>query len=132
MDNHRIVFPANEEKMERIPRIIYLTQTAEAIVRRLVLQAPEGPILRNTNGIPWTTESVNCAFEMLQARMGRAMLREQKFRIPEEAVRKKIQLLKLSRTVAGKTVLKTSASCAKKHGEKCGTMQPGLLPRNTA
>jgi len=107
LENYRIVLPVNEEKMERIPRIIYLTQTAEGIVRRLVLQAPGGPIFRNTNGIPWTTESVNCAFEGLQARMGRAKLREQKFRILEETVRTKMQKLKLSRTVAGKTVLKT-------------------------
>ena len=42
--------------MQRIPRIIYLTETAEEIVRRLALKISSGTIFRNTNGKPWTTK----------------------------------------------------------------------------
>src|SRR5208283_5686337 len=41
---HRIIFPLDEEKMQRAPRVIYLTDAAEAIVRRLILQHPSGPV----------------------------------------------------------------------------------------
>ena len=70
LSSHRIVFPIDEEKMQRAPRVIYLTDAAEEIVRRLVLQHPSGPIFRNSNGTAWTTEAVNCAFVALQIHTG--------------------------------------------------------------
>jgi integrase len=69
--NQRWVFPKSEAKMKRTPRVVYLTDRALEISRRLMLAHPEEPIFRNTNGKPWTTEAVNCAFTLLQARMGR-------------------------------------------------------------
>jgi integrase len=109
LDNHRIVFPIDEEKMGRIPRIIYLTKTAEAIICRLVLQAPEGPLFRNTKGMPWTTQSVNCAFTNLQGRMGRVELRAHGHRHSEEAIEAKIKTLRLCRRLNGTFVTKTHA-----------------------
>jgi integrase len=41
----RIIFPVDEEKMERAPRIIYLNEEALAVVRRLVEEHPEGRLL---------------------------------------------------------------------------------------
>lgn len=67
--NHRIVFPVEEEKMERAPRIIYLTEEAEDIVRRLMLRWPEGKLFRNTDGNPWTTDSVNCCFNRVRLKI---------------------------------------------------------------
>jgi integrase len=55
--NQRIIFPVDEEKMERAPRVIYLTETAERIIRRLMRQ---GKLFRNSDGLPWTTDAVNC------------------------------------------------------------------------
>jgi integrase len=60
--NHRIVLPRSAEKMQRVPRIIYLTQAAELIVRRLALKNPTGKLFRNNDGNAWTTDAVNCAF----------------------------------------------------------------------
>ena len=91
---HRIVFPVQEEKMQRIPRIIYLTDKAEEIVRRLALKCPEGMIFRNTNGGPWTTKSVNCAFIGLQARMGLRVLDNEGFVLAAEEVEAKIATLR--------------------------------------
>src|SRR5947209_1572490 len=66
----RVVFPANEAKGEQFPRVIYLTEAAVGIVRRLMLKCPDGPLFRNSEGKPWTTYAVNCAFVRLQIRLG--------------------------------------------------------------
>ena len=94
---HRIVFPVEEEKMQRMPRIIYLTDAAEEIVRRLVLRHPSGPIFRNTNGAAWTTEAVNCAFVALQIRIGLRAMKEEGFTLSEEEIQRKIATLKPDR-----------------------------------
>jgi len=106
---HRVVFPVQEEKMQRIPRIIYLTDTAEKIVHRLALKCPEGTIFRNTDGRPWTTESVNCAFVALQVRMGLEILKQEAFLLTEEEIQVKIATLQQERHVNGRTEKKSAA-----------------------
>lgn len=69
--NARWVFPPKEEKMGRVPRIVYLTDPALEITQRLVLQHPEGPLFRNTRGRPWTTDAVNCRLATLARKLGR-------------------------------------------------------------
>ncbi|MEZ6111818.1 MAG: tyrosine-type recombinase/integrase, partial [Pirellulaceae bacterium] len=69
--NHRIVLPVSEEKMERAPRIIYMTDKAEAIVRRLCERWPSGKLFRNSRGKAWTTDAVNCAFQRIAKKTGR-------------------------------------------------------------
>jgi hypothetical protein len=64
--NHRIVFPVSEEKMERIPRIIYLTDNAESIIRRLMAKSPSGPIFLNGDGQPWTPDAVTGVSKALE------------------------------------------------------------------
>jgi integrase len=71
--NQRWVFPETEGKTG-VPRIVYLTDKAMAITRRLVLRYPKGRLFRNSNGKPWTTDAVNNAFTRLQIRMGRRTL----------------------------------------------------------
>jgi len=73
MANQRWVFSETEAKTDT-PRIVYLTDTALAITRRLVLRYPEGPLFRNIKGEPWSTDAVNCAFTRVQIRIGRRML----------------------------------------------------------
>lgn len=68
LKNHRIVFPVDEEKMEREPRVIYMNHEAEAIIRRLL--RPAGKLFRNTDGKPWTTDAVNCSFIRMQKKLG--------------------------------------------------------------
>jgi len=70
LQNARWVFPPNESKMGRHPRIVYLTETALLITRRLVLKYPNGPLFRNTSGRPWTTDAVNCRFTTLTKKLG--------------------------------------------------------------
>jgi len=105
---HRIVFPVNEEKMQRAPRVIYLTDPAEEIVRRLVLQHPSGPIFRNTNGAAWATEAVNCAFVALQIRIGLRTMKEEGFSLTEEEILGKIATLNTDRRAGRRVVRKTA------------------------
>jgi integrase len=71
LPNARWVFPPKEEKMGRVPRIVYLTETAMEITERLLLQHPEGPLFHNTRGRPWTTDAVNCRFAKLSRKLGK-------------------------------------------------------------
>ena len=76
LPNARWVFPQSESKGKRAPRIIYLTEPALDITKRLVKQQPEAELFRNSQGRPWTTEAVACAFDRLQDRMGKVILLE--------------------------------------------------------
>jgi integrase len=97
LEEHRIVLPVEDEKMQRAPRIIYLTETAEAILQRLALRHPKGPIFRNTKGEPWTPDAVVCAFGQLRGRMGRKVLYDEEFEIPESEINELIPHLSQNR-----------------------------------
>jgi integrase len=71
LSHNRIVFPIEEEKMERAPRVIYLNDAAMTIVKRLVAKHPEGKLFRNTDGVPWTPNATNCRFQRLAKTTGR-------------------------------------------------------------
>ena len=71
LKNSRWVFPLNEAKLKRFPRVIYLTEDALAITTRLMLKYPEGPLFRNTAGRPWTTDAVNCRFTTIKKKLGK-------------------------------------------------------------
>jgi integrase len=73
--NQRWVLQQSEEKNREAIRIIYLTDRALDIVRRLMLVRPEGPLFRNSRGDPWTADSVNCAFARIRTRIGRKLLK---------------------------------------------------------
>lgn len=68
--NARWVFPVKKSKGKRKPRIVYLNDAALAITKRSMIKWPDGPILRNTKGRPWTKDSVNCRFERLKSKLG--------------------------------------------------------------
>jgi integrase len=72
----RWVFPPEESKGEEWPRVVYLTPAALEITGRLVTRWPEGPLFRNSDGLPWTTDAVNCAFIRLQISLGMKRVRE--------------------------------------------------------
>ena len=57
LKNQRWWFPVSESKTE-IPRIVYLTDDALAITKRLMLKHPKGPLFRNSRGKPSTLFSV--------------------------------------------------------------------------
>ncbi|WP_437230218.1 tyrosine-type recombinase/integrase [Planctomicrobium sp. SH661] len=65
-----IVFPREESKGKRHARVIVLTPTALAIVQRLVLKNPTGPIFRNLAGRKWTKDALNNRFSRLSEKLG--------------------------------------------------------------
>lgn len=70
LDRHRIEIPPEESKGKRRWRVIYLSDKAEAIVRRLLAANPGGRLFRNTHGNPWTVHAVNCRFFRLKEKLG--------------------------------------------------------------
>lgn len=70
--HERWVFPIDESKGRRAPRVVYLTTDALDLTRKLVERFPTGRLFRNAGGDPWTVSAVNCAFKRLQYRMGKA------------------------------------------------------------
>ena len=75
--NQRWVFQPSEEKCGRSLRVVYLTDRAVAIVKRLMIAHPEGPLFRNSEGGAWDACSVNCAFSRIRIRIGRRLLARQ-------------------------------------------------------
>jgi integrase/recombinase XerC len=68
--NARWVFPVQDSKGKKVQRVIYLTDQALEITGRVMLKNPHGPMLRNTDGLPWCMSSVNCRFRRLRDRLG--------------------------------------------------------------
>lgn len=68
LKHKRWVFKASESKNKKKMRAVYMSDTAQEIVKRLVEQFPDGPIFRNTEGKPWTPWAVNCRFERLKGK----------------------------------------------------------------
>ena len=107
--NQRWVFPRAESKMKRIARVIYLTDVALAITQRLMLAHPEGPLFRNVNGRPWTTDAVNCGFAAVQMRMGKEEMDRLGKDIPKEEIAAFAVTLKPTKRRNGATVRKRDA-----------------------
>ncbi|MCY2962669.1 MAG: tyrosine-type recombinase/integrase [Planctomycetota bacterium] len=97
----RWIFPVKESKGKKRQRIVYLTDGALEITKRLMRENPEGPLFRNRNGDPWTSYAVNCNFLRLQSTMGRDGVEIQIAEI--EAQMRKIEK---SRKAKGKPPLK--------------------------
>jgi|LSQX01.3.fsa_nt_gb integrase len=107
--NQRWVFPKSESKMKRMTRVVYMTDTAMQIVRRRMVLHPEGPLFRNTQGKPWTTEAVNCRFLDLQMRIGKAEMKRRGEEISNEAIAELVPTLRSTRICGGAVVTKTPA-----------------------
>ncbi len=105
----RWIIPKRESKTKRLTRVVYLNDRAMEITARLAQLNPDGPIFRNTNGKPWTTEAVNCAFQGIRHRMGREIIKRQGLSIGEQEIQKKIKTLSPTRLSAGKKVTKSES-----------------------
>lgn len=128
--NQRWVFPRAESKGKKAPRIVYLTDKAMEITRRLALKNPQGQLFRNANGRPWTTDAVNCAFDRLRIRMGKAAIRHRREAIDDDAVSRKASTLKKTRRVKGRVVEKTEAELRYEAKEKVlASRACELIPR---
>lgn len=105
----RWVFHRSESKMKRISRVVYLTDRALEITRRLMLANPTGPLFRNSAGTPWSTDAVNCSFGAIRVRMGKEEMRRQGISITDEEIKAFIPSLSPTRTRKGKVVRKNDA-----------------------
>lgn len=65
-DTDRFVLPIEDSKGRKQSRIIYLPEPALSIVQRLAEDRPEGDLLLNSQGRPWTRNSINCRFKRLK------------------------------------------------------------------
>ena len=70
LDQHRVVFPAEESKGKKFCRVIWLTPRAEEILRRQLERYPDGITFRNEDGNPWKADAVKCRFERLSKHLG--------------------------------------------------------------
>ena len=66
LDQHLILIPKEEAKGKKHPRVIYLSDRAEQIIKRHLEQCSEGPIFRNEDGEPWTAQAMSCRFGRLK------------------------------------------------------------------
>lgn len=66
--NQRWVIPVTPGKPDN--RVVYLTDRALEITKRLMLKHPEGPLFRNSRGRAWTTDAVNCYFHRFVEKLG--------------------------------------------------------------
>ena len=107
--NQRWVFYRSESKGKRISRVVYLTDEALAITKRLMLVHPEGPIFCNSNGRPWTTDAVNCGFLAVQMRIGKEEMKRRGVEISAEDIEAFIPTLAPAKRRKGEIVTKTKA-----------------------
>lgn len=72
LQNSRMCFAPEESKGDEWTRSIYPNDASVEIVTRLAGMYPQGPLFRNSEGIPWTTDAVNCAFQRIRIRPANA------------------------------------------------------------
>ncbi|MBX3452597.1 MAG: site-specific integrase [Planctomycetaceae bacterium] len=116
--NQRWVFPKSESKNKKLSRVVYLTDKAAEITRRLVAAHPQGKLFRNRNGQPWTTNAVNNMFTRIQIRIGQQIMRERGLAVIDAAVEELIPSLNPKRRIKGRTVRKSQTDLAQEARRK--------------
>lgn len=69
LTNAIVVFPPSESKGQKSERVLFLPDAAIAICRRRLEASPDGLVFQNTNGRPWTKDSMNCRFRRLREKL---------------------------------------------------------------
>lgn len=67
--NRRWVFPPEEAKGGKRPRIVYLNDAALELTRKWMRCYPHGLLLRNTKEKPWKPAAVKCRFDRLKHKL---------------------------------------------------------------
>ena len=109
LPNRRWVFPKNESKGKRQKRVVYLTDRAIAITQDWMARNPTGEIFRNSRGVAWTTEAVNCHVDRIQIRMGKEKMKKLGLEIADEDIIEFSKSLKRTKIVRGVERDKTPA-----------------------
>lgn len=72
LGQHRVEIPPTEAKGKKRWRVIYLSETAAAIVSRLAELRPSGPLFLNVDGNPWEAQAIVCRFQRLLVKLSGA------------------------------------------------------------
>jgi integrase len=72
LEQQRVEIPPAEAKGKRRWRVIYLSDAAAAIVKRLAEARPSGPLFLNVDGNPWKPQAVVCRFQRLLVKLSGA------------------------------------------------------------
>lgn len=101
LQNQRWIIPASEAKGERYTRVIYLTDQALFITRKLMVSHPTGNLFCNSSGAPWTADTVNCAFDRIRQRMGKAVMAERSVVVSDDEIEACVKTLKKTKREKG-------------------------------
>jgi integrase len=71
--HNRWVFRLKESKGKQFTRIVYLTDRAAEITRRLAGEHPTGKLFRNADGEPWDKNAINRRFHRKKKALGRKL-----------------------------------------------------------
>ena len=104
LEHQRWVFPSSEAKGKSAPRIVYLTDKAMEITRRLMVQYPEGALFRSSRGKAWTPDSVNSAVDRIRFSMGRDEMEKRGETISNKEIDRVVKTLNPFGRVKGKKV----------------------------
>lgn len=74
LSHNMLVYPESMNKTRKGERVIFLTENACEICRRLMLKYPEGSIFRNQRGNPWNKNSIKCRFTRIGKKLGKTGL----------------------------------------------------------
>lgn len=130
VDNQRWIFPVSEAKGKKAPRIVYLTDEALVITRKNMLKHPSGMLFRNKQGKPWTPDAVNCGFDRIQQRMGKAEMVRRDLAVTDEDVADFIPSLRTTRRCKGVRVEKTERELNREAKRKLvNRLAASLAPR---
>ena len=68
-DVARLVLLREESKGAKRRRVIYLDDISREIVERLAASHPRGPLFRNSQGRPWTSDALSARFRRLRKKL---------------------------------------------------------------
>jgi integrase len=60
--HNRFVIPANKAKGKKVPRVIYCNPEALKIIKRKMVEHPDGALFRSRTGKPLTRNAIRCRF----------------------------------------------------------------------
>lgn len=106
LENQRWVFPREEAKGKKVPRIVYLTGKAAEITRRLIAGRKSGHVFRNSRGNPWTSDAANCAIQRVRDRLGREEMIRRGIRVSDKEIKEFSRTLSQTKRVGRKIVRK--------------------------
>jgi len=132
VENARWIFPQEEAKGKKAPRIVYLADNALALTRQRMEEVPSGPLFRNSKGRPWTPDAMNCLFDRIQFRMGMVILKERGLEPTDQDVLEFSATLKTSCVRKGVETVKSTAELRTEARKKLlGRIVRSLAPHHS-